>query len=301
MKKPMPSGFFNAHSLVKHADFHRTRFTVGRPCVALLFVHHSLDAIIITSTRVIRSLIHQNIVSGDVNLLFFIFMETPTGNRTQLLRHSYHPTTFSSLILLLLVTQIRHNLVLAQLQQPPSLAVSASTIPASPTDINPLLASPTNGDTSSIPTLAPAVPSATDHANYTASTKDDGTSDKGVLDYYFLLILVFVIIIFLVYWSIARRRKKRIANLRNHQQSALARDVESWPGRRNRVGGRWRMMGVEVDPRAQEGLDERGEAPPPYLKEPEPAHHDARAGLEMHDMGRNEGKPPEYEAGPSGR
>ncbi|KAL2045328.1 hypothetical protein N7G274_002411 [Stereocaulon virgatum] len=255
----------------------------------------------ITPIRVVTSLFHQHIPE-DVNLLFFfIFMETPTGNRAQLLRQYRYPTPFPSLVLLLLVTQTWHNLVLAQLQQPSSLAVSASTLPASPTDVDLLLASPTNSDTSSISDLAPTVLSATDHANYTASTKDDGTSDKGILNYYFLFILVFVIIIFLVYWSIARRRKQRIANLRNHQQSALARDVDSWPGRGNRLGGRWRIMGAEVDPRAEEGLDERGEAPPPYLKEPEPAHNDGRAGLEMHDMGRDEGKLPEYEAGPSGR
>ena len=61
------------------------------------------------------------------------------------------------------------------------------------------------------------------------------------------------------------------------------------------------MMGAEADSRVEEGLDERGEAPPPYLKEPDPVHHDGREGVELHDMSRHEGKPPDYEAGPSGR
>ena len=62
----------------------------------------------------------------------------------------------------------------------------------------------------------------------------------------------------------------------------------------------------------EEGLDERGEAPPPYLpKEPQgvhlaggvgernggfPPHGD---GIPLQDMGRGDQKPPDYEPGPS--
>ena len=179
----------------------------------------------------------------------------------------------------------------AQLQHPP--AAATSTGDDGPT----LVANPTNGDTILTPSSAAlsAIPSATDGAGY--NPEDDG--DKGILNYYFLLLAVFIIIIIIAYWSIARRRRNRLIRLRDNQQSALARDVETWPGRRRGVGARWINAGADAT--VEEGLDERGEAPPPYLKEPEPAHLDAREGVELHNMPAQEGKPPDYDAGPSGR
>lgn len=86
---------------------------------------------------------------------------------------------------------------------------------------------------------------------------------------------------------------------RSNQQSALERDLEYWPGRRR--GGRWRHAVGET--RAEEGLDERGEAPPPYLKEPEAVHHRVAGdeAMEMGDMARREGKPPDYDERSVGR
>lgn len=79
---------------------------------------------------------------------------------------------------------------------------------------------------------------------------------------------------------------------RSVQQSALAQDLQTWSGRRRGVG-RWR--GPAGETRAEEGLDERGEAPPPYLKEPEPVHQGrGDEEVELHDMSRAEGKPPNY-------
>ena len=196
---------------------------------------------------------------------------------------------FSIVTILLFTT--KPSQIYAQLQHPPALATSTDS--DSPT----LIAYPTNGDTILTPTSAAlsAIPSATDGAGY--NPEDNG--DKGILNYYFLLLAVFIIIIIIAYWSIARRRRNRLIRLRDNQQSALARDVETWPGRRRGVGARWRN--AREDNAVEEGLDERGEAPPPYLKEPEPAHLDAREEVELHNMPAQEGKPPDYDAGPSGR
>ena len=56
------------------------------------------------------------------------------------------------------------------------------------------------------------------------------------------------------------------------------------------------------EPRAEEGLDERGEAPPPYMPgEPPPAHLEAgnsssayNAPIPLRTMERDAGKPPDY-------
>ena len=194
-------------------------------------------------------------------------------------------------IVTILLFAIHPSQIYAQLQHPPALATSTDA------DGPTLIANPTNGDTILTPTsaAASAIPSGTDGADY--NPEDNG--DKGILNYYFLLLAVFIIIIIIAYWSIARRRRNRLIRLRDNQQSALARDVETWPGRRRGVGARWRNEGVDTT--VEEGLDERGEAPPPYLKEPEPAHLDTREEVELHNMPAQEGKPPDYDAGPSGR
>ena len=54
------------------------------------------------------------------------------------------------------------------------------------------------------------------------------------------------------------------------------------------------------EPRPEEGLDERGEAPPPYIpNEPEAAHTRRNGdgnedGIELGTVRREEGKPPDY-------
>ena len=62
-----------------------------------------------------------------------------------------------------------------------------------------------------------------------------------------------------------RRKKRKAAQLRSHGQRALARDVE---GFRARLGRGWPAV-VNAGPITREerddGLDERGEAPPPYV------------------------------------
>lgn len=54
---------------------------------------------------------------------------------------------------------------------------------------------------------------------------------------------------------------------------------------------RWRRHGHESRP--EEGLDERGEAPPPYLAKPEPTHQTLSGGIEQDEAA----KLPGYEVG----
>ena len=143
------------------------------------------------------------------------------------------------------------------------------------------------------------MPSSTDTADYDALHNNNNGPDRDVLNYYFLLLVVFVIVIALVYWSVARRRHKRLSSSRNGQQSALARDLETWP-RARRVAVGLRLAADQR--RTEDGLNERGEAPPPYLKEPEPVHHGrGDEGVELHEIERREGKPPDYEEGSARR
>ncbi|OCK81536.1 hypothetical protein K432DRAFT_250674, partial [Lepidopterella palustris CBS 459.81] len=125
-----------------------------------------------------------------------------------------------------------------------------------------------------------------------------------LLNYYFLfLALIGVLLCFGVY--LLHRRKRRIkARLRNSGQNALARDLDGWINTR-----RWGNSGGPG--RQEEGLNEQGEAPPPYQpKDDEIAgggsdnphagvHQDAASGLTipLRTLPRNERailKPPDY-------
>lgn len=85
-----------------------------------------------------------------------------------------------------------------------------------------------------------------------------------------------------------------MAYLRTTGQTALARDLEGWPGARSRRG--------TASSDRQEGLDERGEAPPPYAhKMPEEAvlREGGERGVPLREL--EERKPPDYEEGVGAR
>lgn len=183
----------------------------------------------------------------------------------------------------------------AQLQHPPTNIAPSSAAPTTILDS-------TDGDTlfiaSSASASAFALPSSTDGAGY-ASHNNNRSPETRVLNYYFLLLAVLIIVIALVWWSLARRRRNRMLHLRDNQQSVLARDLQTWPERRRGGAGRWGFGGVE--PRAEEGVEERGEAPPPYLKEPDPVHRADGPGTELHYLSSGEAKPPNYDEGSARR
>ena len=101
------------------------------------------------------------------------------------------------------------------------------------------------------------------------------------------------------------------------RQSVLSEDVRSWARHRragygfedeDEEGGRAavrRRRGQQEEEEEEEGgLDEAGEAPPAYVKEPDRVHLEGRGGgegVELRGMARPremaglEGKPPDYE------
>ena len=146
---------------------------------------------------------------------------------------------------------------------------------------------------SSTPTLARGQPSG------------DDDHDNGILNYYFLLLALLIIIIGIVYLAYARRQRQKVLQSRRNGQRALARDLERWGGGGPWAPGRFRLPRTSPrQPRREEGLDERGEAPPPYVpKEPEPAYNGSGSAvghdIPLQDIHRPDQKPPDYEEGPS--
>ena len=209
----------------------------------------------------------------------------------------FSPSLLSSL-LILFATQPRS--LSAHPQQPPT----STTLPAAVPSLD---NNPADGDTvpaAFTPSAASsAVPSATDSAGY--GNHDAGTAapHNGILNYYFLLLAVFVIAMLVIYWSLARRRRKAAAQLRRMQQSVLSEDVRSWTRHRQAGYGFPDEEGRGRSGR-EEGLDEAGEAPPAYVKEPERAHVDRGEGVELTGMTRLRQmaelgvKPPDYEENP---
>ena len=133
-------------------------------------------------------------------------------------------------------------------------------------------------------------------SGYPNDSDDIDGSPNGVLNYYFLLLAVFVIGITVAYCTIARRRKRKLLMLRTNRQDALQRDLESWGGR-HWGHGRWRTSGNQ-NTRAEEGLDERGMPPPPYIPAPQPTHagttQPGEQGIPLQDIHTGDQKPPDY-------
>lgn len=119
--------------------------------------------------------------------------------------------------------------------------------------------------------------------------------ENSLLNVYFLLLALVVIVFAAGWWVVMKRKKEKKARSQNRGQNALARDLQDW-SRQNRWGySGWRGMRSTSRHSAEEGLDERGEAPPPY-KPPTPAtgaqgttNHDAHSG--GHGSAREESFP----------
>ncbi|KAL8646821.1 MAG: hypothetical protein Q9226_006701 [Calogaya cf. arnoldii] len=157
----------------------------------------------------------------------------------------------------------------------------------------------------------PATPTAI-HTNHPeVDHSNDSNDDNRILNYYFLLLAVILVFLGILYLTFARRQRQRRALHRQNSQRALARDLERWGGGGPFGPGRFRLPrnnnGLRPSrPRAEEGLNESGEAPPPYVpKEPKPAHV-GRAlavgnSIPLNDLSTMDHKPPDYDEGPSSR
>lgn len=198
-------------------------------------------------------------------------------------------------------------LLLLLLWAGPITAQVTSDMLATPTSrprssISPLPIDPDTSATSATSSSSTTMPPATDPAAvFDSNNNNNQQSNSGVLDYYFLLLAAVVFIVGLVWWSLVRRNRKKMARSRYHGQSALARDLEGMPGSRRWVTGRFRSS---REPAPEEGLDERGQAPPPYMPSPPEAavhpdatHTEPGAGpaIPLQDLSGEGQKPPNYD------
>jgi cbb3-type cytochrome oxidase subunit 3 len=107
----------------------------------------------------------------------------------------------------------------------------------------------------------------------TGTNSPPPTKEFHVFDFYFLILAFFVILVCCGLLWIMRRKKRKEALIASNGRIALARDVESWRAR----------FGIENHtPHAhdrEDGLDETGEAPPPYVPGPKPPSMRIENGL----------------------
>ncbi|KAF2735337.1 hypothetical protein EJ04DRAFT_563508 [Polyplosphaeria fusca] len=145
------------------------------------------------------------------------------------------------------------------------------------------------------------------------ATSNDGPTtgrSENVFNYYFLFLAIFGLLIAFCLWWVHKRRKRRKELMRLSGQNALARDLDGWINTRRWMHGRWRTNQPAAFVRREEGLNEDGEAPPPYqpkseitvAQNEELSPQDPESGLTipLRTLSRDEietFRPPAYEAG----
>jgi hypothetical protein len=165
-------------------------------------------------------------------------------------------------------------------------------------------ASPSNSTASS----ASAKPTDNAPELFPVATNTDShqVRTNGVFNYYFLFLALFGLLTAVSLWWIHRRRKRRKEQMRLSGHDALARDMDGWINTRRWFHGTRRHNQTAAFIRREEGLNEHGEAPPPYQpKNNVPRPHaiggsqDPVSGLviPLRTLPRNtdeQGRPPAY-------
>lgn len=105
--------------------------------------------------------------------------------------------------------------------------------------------------------------------------EQDNDSGSGSEAYYFIFIAIFFVLVGGMLWGVNQRKRRRTAQNTSVRRSALERDMQNaqfdqlfpnsrrWTGEGRRSGARSSGGGLS-GPRRDEGLNEVGEAPPPY-------------------------------------
>jgi hypothetical protein len=122
----------------------------------------------------------------------------------------------------------------------------------------------------------------------------DGDDQKsGLLNYYFVFLALFIGLLFLGVYFIHKRKRARKAAFQNSSQNALARDLGNWNNPR-----RWMHGNLRTNPTHHEGLNELGEAPPPYKAPEADATPGAEPQIPLRTLSRSSAnmpiKPPDY-------
>ena len=167
-----------------------------------------------------------------------------------------------------------------------SFTYAQQTIGNQPTSPDNPFATPSNG----VPPLPGYAP------NSDPNNTNNG-SGVSVSRYYFIILGVIILIFLISGWFLIRKRTQSIAQTRaggGQTTGGPGGDTES----RRWTTGRWRLTPA----RLEEGLNERGEAPPPYIpgQSPPPAIH-VDNGVrhpvtgELIPLEDLSGKPPDYD------
>nr|POE59797.1 hypothetical protein CFP56_74368 [Quercus suber] len=206
-------------------------------------------------------------------------------------------TSFFVRVLLLLACASTPFAVAQTLSDSPSSTDNPSTTMSSPTTITSGSATSAVLESSSSTSLPPTC------SDTAAGCKEESQEfGHGASSYYFVFLAVIIcaagVATFLVW------RKKRRARQWDHsgRESALASDLSAWDpaGQRRRYRqGRWRS----AEASREEGLNEHGEAPPPYIPKSQEEDQVSReptgaAGpaVPMQTLSREDAglKPPDY-------
>jgi hypothetical protein len=98
----------------------------------------------------------------------------------------------------------------------------------------------------------------------TTPSDDPPPNDASVFNYYFLFLAAFgVLVAAFVWWFHLRRARRRHAQ-RASGQHAMAQDLEGWAGARRFMHGSYGRHQAAGGVIREDGLNENGDAPPPY-------------------------------------
>ncbi|KAF2215904.1 hypothetical protein CERZMDRAFT_90024 [Cercospora zeae-maydis SCOH1-5] len=146
--------------------------------------------------------------------------------------------------------------------------------------------SPPAGTASSTST-SPPDSSNNNNNNNNNNNDNDGQRQSdmdGLVNYYFVFLALIVILIGIGAFFVYRRKRKAALLYQNGQAGALQQDVGAWDhsrARRRYWQGRWRSADIT---HREEGLNEHGEAPPPYMPK---ETRDEEQGLPMRNHNDN--------------
>lgn len=156
---------------------------------------------------------------------------------------------------------------------------------------------------------AEARPSPFEPANAGAQYDPNEERNEKAFNYYFLILAGIVFALAIGLWWIRRRKRRQKEQMRLNGQHALARDLDGWANSRRWMNGNWRQNQSPTVSGHEEGLNEHGEAPPPYQPKNDTSGthadlgnaRDAVTGLTipMHVLPRDEidrFRPPPYQA-----
>jgi hypothetical protein len=160
-------------------------------------------------------------------------------------------------------------LALLQVSHAQDASISSITTKTVTTDAPTLVSSTqtisriTQSSTASL-TTTPTKPATPDVFPNSSSSSEEPVHDASVFNYYFLFLAVFGVFLAALLWWLRLRRRRQKQQQRLNGQQALARDFEGWAGARRFMHGRYGRHAASVQVRREDGLDEDGEAPPPY-------------------------------------